>query len=443
MAFKYFLNATNIDAAPNQLPNDMYRDLEQEFISQQWDNTSAMFVIQEQSGIGISEYNDIEAWVTPTVADTSTGLKDTNDFLKFTFEDITHRIVRGLMYQFNDNYWIVHSYNPYAGLAQYCGVRRCNNSLKMIDPENGSIFSIPCVVDYDMASPSQQTSRYIITPNNHANIICQANVDTLRLFKTNTRFILSGRPFKLLSYQNALGVTESENTTIFYLDLYLDEIHSDDDLDNGIADNGDWIYSIKINSTNIQAVSGFSGQLTADVTLNGIEVDRDIVWTTSDTEVVTLNENNYTIVGNIGDTAIISATLEGNEAVVDNITVVVVDESDFTPTLYISPVFDQIRQYETIEFALAVEYGGKVYTTFDNVEVTVSDNSLVNLVKNDNGAIVGIAIAGITVVGSPTYSITSLQTSQEPIQINVSVVKENPSFNITESFDIDLVSMFG
>lgn len=430
MAFNFFENAIAYDAdysPPNQLPEDMYRDLQQNYITDQWDNTSALITVEEQSEIGSDVYNEIEVWITPTVGDTSTGLKDTFDFNKLIFESIDHRTVRGLMYHFDDNYWIVHAYTYFNSLAQDCGIRRCNNRLKMIDPENGAIFSIPCVVDYDMASPSQQTSRYIITPNNHANIICQANDDTLRLFKTNTRFILSGRPFKLTSYQNALGVTDTDNATIFYLDLYLDEIHANDDIENGIADNGEWEYSIVINSTDIQAITGFSGELSIDITLNGLEVDRDVIWTSSDEEVVTLEDNVYTIVGATGDTAEITVTLDGNTDVSDSINLEVVDESDFSPTLVINPVFNKIRQYETIDFTLEVDYGGETYTEFDEVEFVLSDDTLVNLVDN----------------GDYTYSITGLSISEDPIQLTVSVTSSSPSFSISESYNIYLVSMFG
>ena len=93
------------------------------------------------------------------------------------------------MYIFDNCYWIVHSYNDHDGVVQDCGVRRCNNILKIKDPENGGIFSIPCVVDYDMAASTVKVTKYILTPNNHAVIMVQGNEDTLRLFKTNTRFL--------------------------------------------------------------------------------------------------------------------------------------------------------------------------------------------------------------------------------------------------------------
>ena len=56
-------------------PNKIYRDLQQEFINMQWDNTSALYTVQEQEDIGINDYNDLDVWLVPTVSDTSTGLK--------------------------------------------------------------------------------------------------------------------------------------------------------------------------------------------------------------------------------------------------------------------------------------------------------------------------------------------------------------------------------
>ena len=58
MAFNYFENAINSGVQP--LPDEMYRDQQQQFVNLMWDNTSALITIQEQSEIGSAEYNDIE-----------------------------------------------------------------------------------------------------------------------------------------------------------------------------------------------------------------------------------------------------------------------------------------------------------------------------------------------------------------------------------------------
>lgn len=238
MAIKYNSYAT-------QTPNDYYRELAQNFIDASWTNTAAKTpenggAIYEQNGIGSAEFTEIEAWVKNTVGDVTSGLKDSADFVKIYFREIDHTVPRGLLYKFNNNYWICNEYGRFSGIAEDAGLRRCNNFLRMIDPENGEVFTTPCTVDYDMSSPSAQVSRYVITPNNHAVVMCQGNADTLRLFKTNTRFILSGRPFKLWGYQNAVNLDlETAYDTLLYLDLYLDEIHDGDDLVNQIADNGE------------------------------------------------------------------------------------------------------------------------------------------------------------------------------------------------------------
>lgn len=233
-------------------PNDYYRDLMQDFISSQWTNTSAKTPenggqLLEQAAIGSSEYNCIEAWVKPTVATTSTGLKDTRDFLQFIFRDINHIVERGRMYRFNSDTWLVHDSGIFDGLPKAVGARRCNNQMRILDEVNDTIFSIPCIVDYDMASPSVQVSTPIITPNNHAVVMVQGNDDTLRLFKYNTRYILGGRPFKLYSWQNAINASGMSKPTLLYLDLYLDEAHAGDDIENQLADNSSIDYPMDEN----------------------------------------------------------------------------------------------------------------------------------------------------------------------------------------------------
>ena len=249
-----FLDAS-IGTLMNAVPDDMYKEAQQSFIDEQWDNTSAKTPenggeILEQAGIGSSEYQSIEAWVKPTVADTSTGFKDTKDFLKLIFKDINKKSIRGLYYQFDNNWWLVHSYNEFTGLPQDVGIRRCNNALRIMDGDK--VFSAPCIVEYNMQSPSARVSSYLLTPNNHAIVMVQGNVDTLRLFKLNTRYILGGRPFKLWAYQNTLNPNNDMNyDTLLYLDLYLDEIHDGDDLENQLADNSSVDFSSD-NSTQMQ-----------------------------------------------------------------------------------------------------------------------------------------------------------------------------------------------
>lgn len=414
-------------------PNDYYRDLAQSFIDQSWTNNAAKTPenggeIKEQAEIGSDKYKIIDAWVKTTVGDVTTGLRDSGDFLKIYFRDINHIVARGLYYQFFNSWWICNEFGHFSGIAQDAGLRRCNNVLKIVDPENGSVFSVPCVVDYDMSSPSVQVSRYILTPNNHATVMVQGNVTTLRLFKTNTRYVLGGRPFKLYGYQNALNLNlTTDYDTLLYLDLYLDEIHDGDDLVNGVAYNGDYNYKAKINSTDMTLSAGSTGTLTVDVVLNGKEVDRPVTWKTSDCKVVTIDQNgNYTVVGEAGQSVDIAVALSGNEAVTDSIKITV-GEQVVEPEIYLDPAFNKIREYQTIEFKVKVSVGGKEIEP-DTVGVGLENN--------------GNEYLGITQTTSG-WKMTCYKRSSAPIPVLVDVTSLSHNINKTAKFDIQAVSMMG
>lgn len=424
MNLRFFNNIINNEI--DTKPNNLYRDLQQEFINIQWDNTTALEIVQEQEDIGINCYHDLQVWLVPTVSDTSTGMKDVRDFNKLIFKDINHTVKRGLMYKFDNCYWLVHSYSEYDGVVQDCGIRRCNNFLRMIDPLNGSVFSIPCVVDYDMAASTVKVTKYILTPNNHAVVLVQGNQDTLRLFKTNTRFILSGRPFKLYGYQNAVEYSaEEQSSTLLYLDLYLDEIRDGDDIENSIAENEIYNYSIFVNSKDLILSAGSSGSLSANVLLNGKEVERSIYWKSSDNDIVSIDMNgDYILNGEIGQVATITAYLDGNEKVFDSINITVGEQGEDISIL-LNPSFDKIRQYSTINFNIEVYYNGNLIK--DNLDISCStDSEILTIFKNED-----------------YYSITSEGISTDKQNIIVVASCSNPVFEKTENIEISAVSMLG
>lgn len=411
-------------------PNDYYCGLAQAFMNASWENTAAKTPenggeIFEQDEIGSKDYHKIDAWVKTTIGDVTSGLRNPGDFLKVYFRDIEHIVPRGLYYKFFNSWWICNDFGHFSGIAQDCGLRRCNNALKIIDPENGSVFGVPCVVDYDMSSPSNQVSRYIITPNNHATVMVQGNDDTLRLFKTNTRYILGGRAFKLYAYQNALNLNLDTNyDTLLYLDLYLDELHDGDDLVNGVAYNGDYNYKVKINSKPMTLPNGGTGTVTANVTLNGAEVNRTIVWSTSNAEVLTIDQNGkYIVVGTDGQTADIIATLSGNEDIKDSVTIAVGTQS-VNPKIYLDPAFDKIREYQTIEFDVKVAIGG-VEIKPDTVRVN-ADSEYLAVKQTTSG-----------------WQLTCVKRSSVPLTMTVTVVDKTYLIKQTAEFDIQAVSMMG
>ena len=358
------------------------------------------------------------------------------------------------------------------GVVQDCGVRRCNNILKIKDPENGGIFSIPCVVDYDMAASTVKVTKYILTPNNHAVIMVQGNEDTLRLFKTNTRYILSGRPFKLYGYQNAVEYDITSPSTLLYLDLYLDEFRDGDNVIDGVAENGKYDYSISINADNMTLVKESAGKLTAMVYLNGVEVNREIIWESNNPEIVDIDEHgNYTVIGDVGESTDIIAYIKDNDIDYDSITISV-GELEETIKIVTVPSFDIIRQYETIPFTISAYYNGEEVT--DNLLVILGTDSdileieeqaykfdvslILNNAQNSGGSELPeklylysdeISLSGILKEedlyynGTSHFTIKSLGISSELQNIYVHVICPNPSINKTETIKIKATSMLG
>lgn len=430
MGFSFFENGVQNNILTT--PNDYFREQQQAFITQEWENTSARYTIKEQSDFGSEVYNDIEVWIDYVVGLGSRGTTNGDDFRQILFESITHEVKRGLYYQFDDNYWITYFTDNYSSLTKDVGVRRCNNVMRIIDPENGSIFSAPCVIDYDMASPSQQVSRYVITPNNHATVMVQGNEDTLRLFKLNTRYIFGGRPFKLLAYQNTLIDESISNTpTLLYLDLYLDEIHPEDDIENQLASNGNYVYSISIDSDDMELVSGSSGQLTATVTLNGKEVNKEVAWTSSNENYVQIdNQGNFNVIGKENDSCSIIAEIIGNSSITDSINITIVEEQKVTPKIILSNAFNKIRQYETLQFYITVNYGVEEINP-DNIVVSLSEDE--EVLSND--------YVTLTVEGN-LCSLTGVKINKNQ-NLYIKVQNSNPEFESSMVYSFDVVSMMG
>lgn len=426
MAFDFF--ELGIQSGLSQNPNEKIREQQQASIDSKWDVTTAKYTIKEQDDFGLKTYHDIEVWIDYVVGMTSRGLANGDDFRHLYFRDINHPVERGLYYRFDEAVWLCYFTDEYASLEKDIGVRRCNNALRMIDPENGALFSVPCIIDYDMSSPSQQVNRYVITPNNHATIMVQGNPDTIRLFKLNTRFILGGRPFKLLAYQNALIDKElATYPTLLYLDLYLDEIHAQDDIANQIAYNGDYNYAVSIDSADLELTENSQGTLNASVTLNGEEVNRKISWTSSNPKTVFIAENGkYIVKGKVDETCTITANIVGNELSKDTINIKIVDTATLKPKLIIEPSFDKIRQYETIEFTVMASYGDKLYVPESAITLD-KDNIYFSIVEKSSGK----------------YSITGQKVAKKPQLLYINLHNINPAFDMETTYPIEAVSMMG
>lgn len=376
MANKFFENEMIMGMC--MTPNDAYRGTQQAFIDDQWENTAVETVVEEQDYIGADTFHKIHVWMSKVIGTTTTFMKNGTDYRSLMYKELDYFPERGTYFKYDNNYWISDFVNPSDGVVGNNTIRRCTNFLRIVDPENGSIFTAPCVLDYDMTSPSVQVSNTIITPNNHAIVIVQANSDTMRLFTYNKRFIIGGRAFKLTAYQNALMANvEEKEPTILYLDLSLDELHDGDDLVNQVANNGTYDYAIVLNHSDFTIPdTAESIDIVAYATLNGEQIDRPILWCSSNDSVVTIKDGKLQVVEK--GVATLRAWLKGNYEVYAEVKVTVADKQEIVPVVTMENAFDSIRQFE-IKYAQFSVNGEKLTNLVCALDKGIIDNNVLRL----------------------------------------------------------------
>lgn len=376
MANKFFENEMIMGMC--MTPNDAYRGAQQAFIDDQWENTVVETVVEEQDYIGANTYHKIHVWMSKVIGTTTTFMKNGTDYRSLMYKELDYFPERGTYFKYDNNYWISDFVNPSDGVVGNNTIRRCTNFLRIVDPENGSIFTAPCVLDYDMTSPSVQVSNAIITPNNHAIVIVQANPDTMRLFTYNKRFIIGGRAFKLTAYQNALMANvEEKKPTILYLDLSLDELHDGDDLVNQVANNGIYDYAIILNRSDFTIPDTTESiDIVAYATLNGEQIDRPILWCSNNNSVVTIKDGKLQVVGK--GVATLRAWLKGNYEVYAEVKITVADKQEIVPVVIMENAFDSIRQFE-IKYAQFSVNSEKLTNLICILDKGVIDNNVLRL----------------------------------------------------------------
>ena len=341
----------------SETPHNRYINQLQALINDRWDNsTQTSYPIYQQAEIGSATYEVVDVSVD-TAIDIGTGFKKGDDFKVFSHKDISTEVPLGLMYKTDRDYWICINTNGFESPTNSIEVRRCNNIMKWVNPQNGCVYEHWCAIDYELSSPQPSKDKDVVVASGHVFVIVQGNSETWSIRK-NQRFIFNGQPYKVGAYQTMLDNSVNESySTLLYIDMYLDTIQPTDDLVNGIANATDYTYTIEIQPDVTEQVDGFIGQMSATIELNGEVVDRDVVW--SGNEYVEIDASgNYTLSGEVGDIAIITTTLSGNSDVIATCNVEIVESIEDNYEIVIDPSFDEVRQKQPMTFTAYLYQNG-------------------------------------------------------------------------------------
>lgn len=375
---------TNYLANFSETPNDEWRNSHQAFIDSTWDNTTLLKTVEEETAVGTNIFNTVEVWKNSISEFAINVVKNAKDFRRLMFKDQTHDVSRGLKYRFDNNYWLV--YEETTEEEPFCDVsiRRCNNIAKWVDKDTGNIIEEPCILDYELSSPNAQYTKDVATANSKVTLIIQGNDNTHKI-KKNDRFIFNSVPYSFKAINNFMQNDYVDNEVpILFMELYLDQVQPSDDLVNNIANRYDYNYVLNIEQSNVEQIKGFSGTLTETVKYNDNITNIPVVWSSSDTSVVIINSSGvYNIIGDVGTTATITCSIDGNSNVKDTLTVKIISATTDNKELVVTDI-NTLSQYDSVNISANVYNNGTIQSDTVTCVANWSNNVNYTLVNNNN-----------------------------------------------------------
>ena len=375
---------TNYLANFSETPNDEWRNSHQAFIDSTWDNTTLLKTVEEETAVGTNIFNTVEVWKNSISEFAINVVKNAKDFRRLMFKDQTHDVSRGLKYRFDNNYWLV--YEETTEEEPFCDVsiRRCNNIAKWVDKDTGNIIEEPCILDYELSSPNVQYTKDVATANSKVTLIIQGNDNTHKI-KKNDRFIFNSVPYSFKAINNFMQNDYVDNEVpILFMELYLDQVQPSDDLVNNIANRYDYNYVLNIEQSNVEQIKGFSGTLTETVKYNDNITNIPVVWSSSDTSVVIINSSGvYNIIGDVGTTATITCSIDGNSNVKDTLTVKIISATTDNKELVVTDI-NTLSQYDSVNISANVYNNGTIQSDTVTCVANWSNNVNYTLVNNNN-----------------------------------------------------------
>ena len=234
-------------------------------------------------------------------------------------------IKRGDLINWFNEYWLIISeigqkrYTYYKGIIQ-----KCNYDIKF--NFQGTIKQFPAIADSKVFDV--ETNQYLSVPAGKIVVTMQSNADSENI-KINDRFI------KMKNAWKVSGIDRTKNGLLI-LHCDLDTIISSDDLENEIANAGDYVYTLEITNGETSSIQeGSTLQLNAVVKLNGNPVDnKTVIYSTNNPSIATVDASGLITGISAGD-CIITASLAENPNVYDtiSITVTALPEHNYAVTI--------------------------------------------------------------------------------------------------------------
>ncbi|MBQ0114132.1 MAG: Ig-like domain-containing protein [Bacteroidales bacterium] len=346
-----------------QTNNEFYEELAQAWTNDYFsDSTLVKKVLEEQFPFN-NEYEEYEVHVD-TVAEVTVNInKVIGDFISVIFKDCKHRNYRGQKYLYNGETYLCYDKINHLSKVAKTNLIRCNNEINWLD-ENGSIVTEKVFLGYDLTSTNDLIGKDGITSNKRRIIFVQSN-DRTQKIKVNQRFMFQhNQCFRVEEIDNYNQESNADGeVTMIKLYLAYSPMQEVDNQELNICDYYTVDFKLFIDQDDISQKIDFEGDLTATVVNGNDIIDAEISWSTSDENIVTIDEltGHFVLVGNVGDVATIKASMTYNDTVFDERQITIVDSyiSD-KKIIVVHDDLNELNQMETLEFKCGVYIQGEL-----------------------------------------------------------------------------------
>lgn len=343
------------------LISDFQTNLEKEFyVSSDW------FTIQKEYPYGSEEYVDTDVRIN-TLFEAKTAMAIGDDFKKLLFKSPAEAATLGQYFQFDNNYWIVSNIENIKNLASTCVIRRCNNLLRWKDFDTGLVYSQPCVIDYTIKETRDYSTggASLVQPSGFMEIFSQFNIRSNKI-RPSRRFIFGNQnnwnAYKIMgggiNNYNNLFTSDMNSVGLLRLSLLANQLNSDtDDLVNGVADAGEYAYTLSLNVSNLSMALGDIYTIIPTVELNGGSITRAVTWSSSKTNVATISSGGVITPVSAG-TSTITCSLTDNPSITETCSLTVTSTPTNNYSVLVSPSIDYVYEGEEQVFTTSLYLNG-------------------------------------------------------------------------------------
>lgn len=332
MSLKYY-NAYSKGVA-TQRPKDAYLNDFNAMMNQGFDNAANIYYneIEFELDYGSNTFITVPEVRVDSILDyNSSMLVNADEYKTFIFRPEFPTPTYGMKFRWGENYWLVINVDNEKNMAISCEVRRCNNVLRFFD-ENGNKIYEPCIMDTTLRFTNNIDTPPITTGKEERKIWCQRNSRTISI-RPNDKFLFGppGQRYAIRLYaggmKNDLNTITMDDMSPSLTEFYFQHYQTNpeyDDLENGFANVYMHNFSISIDNILSEIALGQTGTFSATVTKNGNIIEKNVVWESSDNEVLKVDEQgNYESLSE--GSVVVSVHMEDNEDIITTMDINVTD----------------------------------------------------------------------------------------------------------------------